>query len=73
MHKRFAVIVADAMATGIEPARRPFDLMPGIEHGPQDIIQTVCPGTRLRIVYDIDGAPESARLVSLKFSRAQEV
>ncbi len=35
--------------------------------------ETVFPGTRLRIVYDIDGASESARLVSPKISRGQEV
>ncbi len=35
--------------------------------------ETVFPGTRLRIVYDIDGASESARLVSPKISRDQEV
>ena len=35
--------------------------------------ETLFPGTQLRMVYDVDGAPESARLVSPKISRGQEV
>ena len=34
---------------------------------------TVFPGTELRMVYEVDGAPESAQPVSPKISRGQEI
>ncbi len=34
---------------------------------------TVFPGTEMRMVYEVDGAPESAQPVSPKISRGQEV